>query len=173
MYYASLAPLCRLYVPCPTFLPSWPLWSCLSAFVLVVPIPRKAFFTSNLLKPYLSLQSTLNSISSTKFLLMLSARHLTFLQTLCHLLCGPFPHSALHIGCWYLPAPTWLDDAWGKTISGTSQSLSIACKYSWSSINLILNLPRMGGRVSVFEYFCFSLKIAGLPWWRSGWESAC
>lgn len=52
----------------------------MSAFVLVVPISRKGSFPSSLLNPYLSFQSASNSVSSTKFLLIISASHLTFLS---------------------------------------------------------------------------------------------
>ena len=84
----------------------------------------------------------------------------SFLTNLSPLFCGPFLHSALHMGSWHWP-PTWLEDAWGKDISETSQSLPIASTYSWTSVSLVLNLPRTGGRVSVFGYFCFDLGIAG------------
>lgn len=86
----------------------------------------------------------------------------SFLTDLSHLFCGPFLHSAMHIGSCHWPS-TWLENAWGKDISGTSQSLSIASKYSWTSTNLILNLPRMGGRVCVFRIFLFQFSNCRSP----------
>ena len=85
-----------------------------------------------------------------------------FLTHLSLLFCGPFLHPALHVGRCRWP-PTWLENAWRKDISGSSQSLSIASKYSWTSTNLILNLPRMGGRVSVFCIFLFQFRNCRSP----------
>lgn len=151
----------------------WALWSIadlspsltsvvLSLCLCLVLICRKTSFISSLLKPYLLLQSISNSVSSTKSLLILSARHLPFLHTWVSLLRSISSLSALHVGCCHWP-PTWLENAWRKDISGSSQSLSIASKYSWTSTNLILNLPRMGGRVSVFCIFLFQFRNCRSP----------
>ena len=55
----------------------------------------------------------------------------SFLTNLSHLFSGPFLHSAMHIGYCHWPS-TWLENARGNDISGTSQSLSITSKYSFN-----------------------------------------
>lgn len=123
--------------------------SFLFAFVVVVLIPRKALFTSSLLKTYLPSQSTSHSMSSIKLLSILSARHLTSLYIswvisfVVHCLTLPCTFA---VDTFMLLLHYKMHEA--RPSLETPLSVQIAPKYRWIS-NLILNLPRVGKEYSL------------------------